>query len=558
MTERSPVSPSTASPAVGDAWWKHGVIYQVYPRSFVDSNGDGVGDLAGLIDRLAYLGPGPGGLGVDALWLSPIYPSPGLDGGYDISDHSTIDPVFGTEADFDRLVAEAHRLGIRIILDLVLNHTSDRHPWFVASRAGRLGPHADWYIWRDPAGVSRRGRPVPPNNWMSFFGGSAWTFEPARGQFYLHTFLPEQPDVNWRAAGLRNAQLQVIRSWLDRGVDGFRLDVFNAFLKDPLLRSNPIRGWRRRPWDRQIHRYDKDDSDLPELLSEVRAIVDARPGRMTVGELFEGDPSLASRYATDRHLVFDFRLLEQPWSARAYRAAIQEREDAFGSDRWPTVVLSNHDRSRTASRLANRGRDPDAIARAAATILLTLRGTPFLYYGEELGMGDVAIPRAEIQDPPARRAGLTFPWWNRDQCRSPMPWTSGLAAGFTTGRPWLRLAPDSQTRNVERQDSDADSVLATYRRLLDARRRIPALHAGDQVIVTASAPSVLSYLRRTATSLALVVVNFGRRPATVSLRSGMAVDWEPVVATRLALPAGFRDGGRVHLDAYEGAVFTPR
>ena len=550
-------TPLTSTGVPGGDWWQRGVIYQVYPRSFADSNGDGVGDLPGLVAHLDYLGHGPDGLGVDAIWLSPIYPSPGLDAGYDISDHGAIDPLFGTEADFERLVAAAHRRGIRIILDLVLNHTSDRHPWFVSSRAGRTGPHADWYLWRDPAGWDRSGRPRPPNNWLSFFGGSAWTYEPAREQFYLHTFLAEQPDLDWRAPAVREAQYAMIRGWLDRGVDGFRLDVFNALVKDAELRSNPTRGWRRRPWDRQEHRHDKDQPGLREVLCELRSIVDARPGRMTVGELFEGGPVLAAAHTEDRHLTFDFELLEQRWSAPAYARAIREREAAFGPGRWPTVVLSNHDRSRTATRLAGSRGNRDEIARAAAVVLLTQRGTPFLYYGEELGLRDVEIPRGEIQDPPAQRAGLAFPWWNRDQCRSPMSWTAGPGAGFTTGRPWLRLTPDSAIRNVEAQAADADSILALYRRLIAVRRVTPALNRGDQVLLPAPAPEVLAYLRQAGASVALTVVNFGRRPARFELSTGVATAWRPLVATHLEPPAGFHDGGTVRLGPYEAAVFVP-
>ena len=555
MTESAHQPPD--QPFAFDAdWWRHGVVYQVYPRSFADSDGNGLGDLRGLIDHLDYLGHGPDGLGVDAIWLSPIYPSPGLDAGYDVSDHAAIDPRFGTEADFAELVAEAHRRGIRVVLDLVLNHTSDQHAWFQASRASRTGPYADWYLWHDGNDPAGAGTASPPNNWLSYFGGSAWALEPARRQFYDHTFLAEQPDLNWREPSVKAAQLEMIQGWLDRGVDGFRLDVFNCFLKDEELRSNPLGPAAGRPWDRQVHRYDKDQPGLGALLGDLRAVVDARPGRMTVGELFEGNPTLAARFVTDRHLVFDFRLLQQPWSAEAFREAIVEREAAFGLERWPTVVLSNHDQSRTASRLAEGG-DPDEVARAAAVVLLTLRGTAFLYYGEELGLHDVAVPRDEIQDPPARAASPDFPWWNRDQCRSPMPWTGGPGAGFTTGRPWMRLAPDTATRNVEAQLRDPDSILALYRRLLRARRASPALHGGDLTLLPMSTPGVLGYVRRAGESLALVLVNFREASveATVNVRAGGR--WEAVVSTHLARPAPFADGGVVALGPLEAAVFAP-
>ena len=553
---QEPARPLTARPfAFGGDWWRHGVVYQVYPRSFADSDGDGVGDLRGLIDHLDYLGRDEDGLGVDAIWLSPIYPSPGLDAGYDVADHATIDPLFGTEADFTELVSGAHRRGIRVILDLVLNHTSDQHAWFQASRTSRVGPYADWYLWRDPAGRDARGEPLPPNNWLSFFGGSAWQFEPARGQFYLHTFLAQQPDLNWREPAVNAAQLRMIEGWLERGVDGFRLDVFNVFVKDEELRSNPVREGGRGPWDRQEHRYDKDQPGLRDVLRELRATIDAWPDRMTVGELFDGTTELAAGYVDGRHLVFDFDLLQQPWSAEAFKRVIRDREAAFGPDRWPTVVFSNHDQPRAASRFGS-GANTDEVARALAFLLLTLRGTPFVYYGEELGLRDVAVPPDEIQDPPARRAGPDFPWWNRDQCRTPMPWTTGLGAGFTTGQPWLRLGPDVATRNVALEGADPDSILALYRRLLRIRRDSAALNGGTLELLPSPEPDVIAYLRRAGADVALVVVNFGERPVESPIL-GAAGGWTALVSTRLDLPPPFDDATPARLRPYEAAVFVP-
>ncbi len=535
------------------AWWRTGVVYQVYPRSFADSDGDGIGDIPGLIAHLDHLGPD--GLGIDAIWLSPIYPSPGLDLGYDVADHAAIDPIMGSDGDFDRLVREAHDRGIRVILDLVMNHTSDQHPWFAASRASRDGARADWYLWRDPASRDPGGRPRPPNNWLSFFGGSAWTWEPTRGQFYLHTFLPGQPDLNWRQPAVRAALYSIVRGWLARGVDGFRLDVFNAFLKDPDLASNPVVGAAARPWDRQIHVNDKDQPDLAYLLDQFRAIVDERKGRMSVGELFEGGPETAARYTSERHLVFDFSLIEQDWSAEAFGRAIDAREAAFGPDRWPTVVLSNHDRSRQATRLGTvRMRaDPDAIAKAAAVVLMTLRGTPFLYYGEEIGLRDVMIPSSEAIDPPARTAGPRFPWWNRDQCRSPMPWAPGPGAGFTTGRPWIRLGVDHEVRNVACQAADPESVLETYRRLLRARRANPTLCSGRFARIDSGNADVLAWTRSHEDDQALVLVNFTGDPARVA-PVGVRGPWRPLAGTHLSwpdLPAG---GLPLTLRPYEAVV----
>ena len=493
----------------GDDWWRRGVIYQVYPRSFADSDGDGVGDLAGILDHLDYLGPD--GLGIDAIWLSPIYPSPGLDLGYDVSDHERVDPLFGSEDDFDRLVGEAHRRGIRIVLDLVMNHTSDVHRWFESSRTGRTGPHADWYLWRDPAGA---GAPLPPNNWVSFFGGPGWEWESRRDQFYYHAFLVEQPDLDWRTAAVEDAQFRMVRGWLARGVDGFRLDVFNVFLKHPDLPSNPTRAGAT-PWDRQIHLYDRDQPDFPALIGRFRAILDEKPGRMSVGELFDGTVATAAGLTTERHLVFDWELLEATWTASEVRSVIGNRESTFGIDCWPTAVLSNHDRPRHASRLAGSigAGDPDAVARAAAVLLLTVRGTPFLYYGEELGMRDVDIPPEESVDLPVSRFSPGSHWWDRSRCRTPMPWSPGPGSGFTTGRPWLRLGSDAGIRNVEVQLADPTSVLSTYRRLIALRAANPALQVGSLHAHSDSGNDVVAYTRETPGQLVLVLLNLGRGEA---------------------------------------------
>lgn len=522
----APAAPPVVGAAFGDDWWRRGVIYQVYPRSFADSNDDGVGDLPGLIDRLDYLNDGTGrSLGIDAVWLSPIHPSPGFDVGYDVADYEAIDPVFGTLDDFDRLIGEAHRRGIRVILDLVMNHTSSAHRWFEASRRDPSGPYGDWYLWRD--GVrDRLGRLHKPNNWTSFFGGSAWTWDETRGQFYMHTFLPEQPDVNWRNPELRAEMLAMVRRWLERGVDGFRLDVFNAFFKHADLLSNPRRYVGRRPYSRQEHRHDKDQPELVEFLTEFRALVDSFPGRMTVGELFSGDPGLAPKLSAPRHLVFDFELIRQRWNARGFAQASEKHEERFGADGWPTIVLSNHDQPRQASRLAP-GTDAatsDAIAKAAATLSLTLRGTPFLYYGEEIGARDVPVPWSEIIDPPAKRGGRIVrrlvPWWNRDQARSPMPWGGSPNGGFSRARPWLRMAPDVGTRTVALQDSDPSSVLAIYRRLIRLRREHPSLQVGSYRRLASASKDLYAYERTAADETTVVAVNLGTTPVNFRVRTG--------------------------------------
>jgi alpha-glucosidase len=485
------------------------VIYQIYPRSFADSNGDGVGDLVGIIDHLDHLGPD--GLGIDAIWLSPIYPSPGLDLGYDVSDHERVDPLFGSEEDFDRLVDGAHKRGIRVILDLVMNHTSDAHRWFESSRAGRTGTHADWYLWADPAGKGDDGAPLPPNNWVSFFGGPGWEWEPSREQFYFHTFLAEQPELDWRTPAVEAAQFAMVRGWLARGVDGFRLDVFNVFLKDPQQRSNPIKPGTS-AWARQVHIHDRDQPELADLIGRFRDIVDGAPGRMSVGELFDGTIETAARLTAERHLVFDWELVRTAWTPATVGRVVAEREAAFGTDRWPTAVFSNHDQPRHASRLAGSigASDRDAVARAAAVLLLTVRGTPFLYYGEELGMGDVDIPSDEGVDPPAKRVGPGFAWWDRSRCRTPMPWAPGPGAGFTTGRPWLRLGPDAQTRNVALQRQDPGSVLSLYRRLIALRAATPALQVGSLRIQPAETAGVVAYSREIDHQVILIALNLGR------------------------------------------------
>ena len=393
-------------------WWRHGVVYQVYPRSFADSDGDGLGDLAGITAHLDHLNDGtPDSLGVDAVWLSPIYPSPGFDLGYDVSDHAAVDPRFGTLADFDRLVAEAHARDIRVILDLVMNHTSHESPWFRASRTSRTDPYADWYLWRDPKGNDRRGRPRPPNNWVSWFGGPAWTWEPARGQFYLHTFLPEQPDLNWRHPAVRAAMLDIVRFWLARGVDGFRLDVFNAFFKHRDLPDNPprrVHRWQRagwRAWDRQEHIYDKDQPEMAGLLAEFRAILDAAPGRMSVGELFTGDPVRAASYAAPRHLIFDFRLIEQPWRADHLARPSRTRRRPAGLIAGPPScsAITTSRALRRASRAVVRATG-EAIARAAAVLSADppRHAVPVLRRGDRAGrraraaVGDAGPTRAAV------------------------------------------------------------------------------------------------------------------------------------------------------------------
>lgn len=533
------------------AWWKHGIIYQIYPRSFGDADGDGVGDLQGIIRHLDYLNDGtPNSLGIDAIWLSPVYPSPFFDFGYDVSDYRDIDPLFGSLEDFDRLVEEAHRRGIRIVMDLVMNHTSHRHQWFIDSRSSRDNPKRDWYIWRD---APRPG--TLPNNWQSVFGGPAWEWDPGTGQYYLHTFLKEQPDLNWRNPQVRNAMLAMIRFWLDRGVDGFRLDVFNAFYKHPDLLNNPPK-FGIRAFDRQHHMYDKDQPEMHDFLREFRALLDSYPGRMSVGELWGADPQAAAKYmgpdGDQLHLVFNFKFLRQPWRPGAFQRVIQEWEAAVDPNGWPCYVLSNHDVWRHFTRYGWGRRRADHVAKVAATLLLTLRGTPFLYYGEEIGMGNGSIPRSEIVDPPGKRY---WPIWSgRDPARTPMQWNADPNAGFTAGKPWLRVHSNYATRNVEVESCDPDSVLNYYRRLIWLRRRSPALQCGEYQPLIKRPLQGMAYLRRTPGQTILVALNFFRWPVKLKLDEPL-----PHTHWRVRL-TNYPDGphkiqaGRIVLQPYEACV----
>jgi alpha-glucosidase len=534
-----------AEQAGAAAWWRTGVIYHVYPRSFSDANGDGVGDLRGLIERLDHLNDGtPRSLGVDAIWLSPIYSSPGRDGGYDVADHTAIDPVFGDLHDFDRLVSEARHRGVRVILDLVLNHTSDLHPWFLESRSSRGDPRRDWYIWRDPAAGHR-----PPNNWRSFFGGPAWTFDEASGQYYLHTFLPEQPDLNWQNPAVRAAALEIVRFWLDRDVSGFRLDVFNAYFKHPELRDNPRR-LGRTAWRRQVHRYSKDRPELHDFLAELRALLDAHPGVVAVGETFDGDADLAASYCDKLHMAFNFDVLQQPWDAGRLQRAIGHWDRLLEREHtWPSYVLSNHDNPRHAGRYGNRlpGAERDARAKVAAALLLTLRGTPFMYYGEEIGMQDADVPLAE-------RCDLAFA---RDPARAPMQWSDAPHGGFSSGRPWLPIASDYRERNVERQDADARSILSFYRKLIWFRRTSAALRLGTWTPLLRTPKSTIAYLRRHEQQVVLVVLNFSAEATSVRLSVDLpARSWVPRISTRRAdVGWAMSLGQTIALGPYEATVF---
>jgi alpha-glucosidase len=496
------------------------VIYHIYPRSFSDSNGDGVGDLAGITARLDYLNDGtPASLGVDAIWLSPFYPSPMKDFGYDVADYTGVDPLFGTLEDFDELVNQAHVRGIRVIVDLVPNHTSDQHPWFIESRASRQSPKRDWYVWADSKPDGQ-----PPNNWMSSFprAGRAWTFEEPTGQWYLHSFLPEQPDLNWWSAEVRQAMDEVMRFWLDRGVDGFRIDVAHRMAKDPQLRDNPLvdvggeddpngQLRARRLAEMGLELYDEDWPEVHEILRRFRRTLDSYDDRMAVGEVYLLDlRKLARYYGSGRdelHLAHNFVFVHQPWKPEAFRSVVDEYTALLPADAWPAQFLGNHDHSRVASRYDEGGNGP-ARARVGAMMVLTLRGTPFVYYGEELGMSDGEIPPDRVVDVDGR-----------DPERTPMQWDGSAGAGFSLphgGRrpadPWLPMAASADRVNVALERDDPTSMLSLYRRLIWYRKRSAALRWGGYRSLSEVPESLYAFVREAPEERLLVVLNFGDAP----------------------------------------------
>jgi len=487
-------------------WWKDGIIYQIYPRSFSDSNNDGIGDLPGITARLDYLRD----LGVDAIWLSPVYPSPQTDFGYDVSNYVDIDPMFGSLKDFDRLVREAHKRDIRIIMDLVLNHTSDEHPWFIQSKQSRDNPYHDWYIWRDP-----NPRGGLPNNWYSIFGGKAWKYNEVTGQYYLHLFHEKQPDLNWHNPQVQKAILDVLKFWLERGTDGFRLDVFNAYFKHPDLPDNPVKRMGLRGYERQDHLYDGDQPEMIPLLTKFRKLLDRYPKRYAIGETFYSTPAKAALYSGDDrlHAAFNFSLLESKWDPRQYLSAIIQWEKEVGDRVWPNYVLNNHDQPRSVTRWKD---DPqDRRARVAATLLLTLRGTPYMYYGEEIGMRDIKVKRSEIMDPPGKRYWPLYK--GRDGCRSPMQWDASIYSGFSKSRPWLRVHPEYPRRNVSSQLQDEHSLLSFYKRLIGLRRQSIVLRRGNFSVVEHNNPTCLVYLRSHAKKSNLIALNFSDKSQKLEL-----------------------------------------
>jgi len=491
----------------GARWWQRGIIYHVYPRSFLDRNGDGIGDLAGIMAKLDYVQ----WLGVNTVWISPIYPSPMADFGYDVSDYMNVHPMFGSLRDFDELMASAHRLGIKIILDLVPNHTSEEHPWFVESRSSRDNPRRDWYIWKDPAPDGD-----PPNNWLSTFGGSAWEWDPKTEQYYYHAYLKQQPDLNWRNQEVQAAMHQAMRFWLDRGVDGFRIDVIWHLIKDDQFRGNPPNPEYRPgewPYRQLLATYTTDRPEVHDIIAGMRNVMNEYEDRLMIGEIYLPVERLVTYYGTERsgvHLPFNFQLIEIPWHGAAIAAAVDSYEAALPPHGWPNWVLGNHDKSRIASRVG------PAQARIAAMLLMTLRGTPTMYYGDEIGMHDVPIPMELVQDP----WELNVPGFGvgRDPERTPMQWDDSLHAGFTTGEPWLPVASDYLDINVGREQTDPVSMLTLYRRLIELRKAESALTLGAYRSISITDDTML-YLRQDRERRLVIALNFSAQARQVCIGS---------------------------------------
>jgi alpha-glucosidase len=549
-----PVADPILESAVGAAvpWWQHGVVYQVYPRSFQDSDGDGIGDLRGVIHRLDHIEC----LGVDALWLSPFYPSPMADFGYDVADHCDVDPVFGTLDDFDELVVDAHDRGLRVIVDLVPNHTSDQHPWFSESRSSRDNAKRDWYVWRD-------GRPdgSPPNNWLATFGGPAWTFDEHTGQWYLHSFLPQQPDLDWRNPEVRAAMFDVVRFWLARGVDGFRVDTAHAIGKDPELRDNPPNPAGQvfhkdiGDYETQLHVHDKNHPLAREVYRELRELLDTwhdGVDRVIIGEMHLYDLEHWAAYfgaGDEMHLPFNFGLLKTPWTAPDVAAHVEAVEAVTAAEpgRWPSYVVGNHDEHRVASRIG------EAQARVAMTLLLTLRGTPTVYYGDELGHPDVDVPPEREQDPWGLRVpGLGL---SRDPARTPMPWEDSPNAGFTEPEAvaWLPIVDDTARYSVAAQAASPSSMLRMTQQLLACRRDHPALSSGRYESLHVD-DAVYAFERMEGDDCVVVVLNLTATSRRVDLGGGSA---EILVSTRM-VRSGVIDLATVDLAPDEGVVLHRR
>jgi alpha-glucosidase len=505
-------------PAKGRAspWWRGATIYQIYPRSFQDSNGDGIGDLPGITARLDYVSS----LGVDAVWISPFFRSPMADFGYDISDYCDVDPIFGTLADFDRLVARAHELGLKVIVDQVLSHSSDQHAWFRESRMSRDNPKSDWYVWADA-----REDGTPPNNWLSIFGGVAWTWEPRRGQYYLHNFLRSQPDLNFHNPEVRRLAIDNMRFWLARGVDGLRLDAINFCFHDAQLRDNPARPRHLRkvsgvsagnPYGHQWHRHNNTQPEMLPFLEEIRGLLDSYPGVVALGEISSDDSTATVAEYTQPgrlHMAYSFELLSNDSSPQHIRNTVESlRQRAPLS--WPCWTISNHDVERVVSRWGQSASHLPHFATQLTALICALRGSVCIFQGEELGLGEAEVPYESLRDP----YGIAF--WpafkGRDGCRTPMPWDSNDRGGFSSAQPWLPVPPQHLALSVQAQERDSTSALQGFRRLLAWRRQQELLISGDIEFLAATG-SVLAFRRFEGRNALLAAFNLSANPASISL-----------------------------------------
>jgi alpha-glucosidase len=489
-------------------WWKHGIIYHIYPRSFQDSNGDGIGDIRGIIRRLGYLKD----LGIDGIWISPMYRSPMIDFGYDVSDYREIDPIFGTMEDFRELLEKAHESGIKLILDMILNHTSDQHPWFLESASSLYNPKRNWYIWKEGIMGSR------PNNWKSAVGGSAWKLDDQTGEYYLHSFFDQQPDLNWRDPELPGVFFEEMKFWLDMGVDGFRLDVINLVAKDKKFRDNPVLMGIPAL---QKHVYTRNRKKSVTIVTMIRQLLDRYENKVSIGEIYAhppGNAKTAARYLAKGqngiHLAFDFSLIFRSWNAHSYFKCIKDWYDSIPEGGWPCNVLSNHDLLRSIDRIPWRTNREEK-AKVAAALLLTLRGTPFIYYGEEIGMHNGNISKRNIRDPLGK---IYWPLFSgRDKARTPMQWNPETNGGFTTGKPWLPVNRDLFSRNVRQQEGEPASLLNHYRSLIRLHKSSEALQKGSWVPVTNGQQGILAYYRTTESERVLVILNFTGRHKKLTL-----------------------------------------
>lgn len=524
-------------------WWKKAVFYQIYPRSFMDSDNDGIGDLQGILTKLDYLNNGtPDSLGIDAIWFSPFFKSPDYDYGYDISDYRAIDPRYGSLDDLQQLLEEAHKRNIKVILDLVVNHTSHLHPWFLESRSSRENPKRDWYIWKD----GRNNKNKPPNNWRNHFFGPAWTWDEMTEQYYLHSFLSEQPDLNWSNPEVIEAIGDVIRFWLDFGVDGFRLDVAHHYSKDLKMRNNPlfISGWKdslvKIFSDRtflaglmklfalptmQLGKYNQHQPETHHIIKGFRNIFNQYPGTTSVGEIMGDNPELIASYYgqnnDELHMNFYFEMLHLRWKAAAFRRCVDRWEKALPSGAWPAHALSNHDIMRAVSRYNNDNRT-DERARLLMLMLLTLRGTPFIYYGEEIAMREAKLSREQLKDPVGLR------WYplhrGRDGCRTPMQWSGDIYAGFSDVEPWLPVGPGIDKHNVSAMESDSHSFLSFTKTLIWMRKEMPALLEGDYKSTGEEGLNndCFCYQRSAGKQRLLICLNFSPQRQEISMPGGNA------------------------------------